>query len=503
MSWLTKEIKISYKNFLLLSLIFLSLPVMIFLGGMVKLYISIPLILAWMTFTFLAYREYSQDASFIKCKRFTPAFIFLVCLVAIVIFGVGEFMWSDDDHKVRYAILNDLINYRWPIIYDFNSQQNPAVKEFFGSGSAAFVYYYVFWMVPAVIGKLFGLMAARVALVIWSAIGLSLVFTGMGFISGKLQKRAFYLLIFFGGLDIVALMIKIQMGDPNALLELWNEPLIVHGNFAQLMNVFNQTIPCWLIGLFVFKNDFKKSLGFWGALMFCYSPWATIGLVPLALARLFCDEGLTKKFNIKNARYILSVNNILPEIIALIIMGSYYMASSGAMTEKEAMGNGDNSLAGIIISILLYIVVEFGVWMALLYKANKASIFYWVILLEMLVLPVVIPTRIYDFFWRGSLVPMWFIVLMLTKSISKLNLKKYRDLSRVSLLTILLIVVVSFGGWLQFLNITISTMSGTPDVSRSIVSFGNIVDENEAPLVRHNFYSDDYKDKFFFKYLAR
>lgn len=502
MKWLKEKISVSYKSFVIASVIFLSLPVIMFFLGMLKLYIGIPLALVWIWLSTLIIKDYGSNNLKFQCMRMTPALLFLLFIVIAILFGIGEFVWCDDDHKVRYAILNDLVNLKWPVAFDFDLQQNPLVKAEFGAGSAALVYYYVYWMVPALIGKLFGLMAARVTLVLWSAFGLFLVFMGMGFIIKRLQKRALYLLLFFGGLDILVLMVKTQMGDNEALLEMWNTPFVVHGNFAQLMNVFNQTIPCWLIAMFVYKNSNKKSIGFLGALMFFYSPWATIGFLPIALSRFFYDSQ-NRKWKFSEIKWIKSVNNILPEVIALIVMGSFYLSSSNGMSSNTYLWDGKMSIDVIVEHFLLYALVEFAVWAVLLFGRFKKNEFYWVMILEMVLLPLAIIPGLFDLHWRGSLVPMWFMTLMLMELISNINIKAYRSLDLKSLCTLMLIIVVSFGGLLQLMNIVISTATGVEDGSRRITSFSNIVDPDEAGITRHNYFAEEYQNTFFFKYLSK
>lgn len=502
MKWLTSKISVSYKSFVVASVIFLSLPIIIFFLGMLKLYIGIPLALVWICLSAFAIKDYGNNKLNFQCMRMTPVLLFLLFIALTIVVGIGEFVWCDDDHKVRYAVLNDLVNLKWPVAFDFELQQNPLVRQELGSGSAALVYYYAYWMVPAFIGKIFGLMAARITLVIWSALGLFLVFMGTGFITKKLQKRALYLLLFFGGLDILVIMVKTQMGDTEALLEMWNSPFVVHGNFAQLMNVFNQTIPCWLIGMFIYKNPNKKSIGFLGSLMFFYSPWATIGFLPLAVSRFLYDSE-SKKWKLSEFKYIKSLNNILPEIIALVVMGSFYMSSSNGMSSNNYLWNGKMTASSAASHFLLYVLVEFAVWVGILYGRFKKSEFYWIIIAELMLLPLAIIPGLFDLHWRGSLVPMWFVTIMLMEFISVVDIKAYRSLGLKYLCTLMLIVVVSFGGLLQLMNIAISTLGGVEDGSRRITSFSNIVDPNEAGITRHNYFAEDYENEFFFKYLAK
>ena len=97
----------------------------------------------------------------------------VVSLIAVFVSGVGEYIYSMPDHVFRRAIFNDLINYKWPVIYDYRTQFNPRAIAVLGKteGTTALVYYTAFWMPSALVGKLFGTAAGNVFLLIWTSLG--------------------------------------------------------------------------------------------------------------------------------------------------------------------------------------------------------------------------------------------------------------------------------------------------------------------------------------------
>ena len=195
-----KELKITISRFFLASLIYLTLPVVIFFIGYLKfgwavLFSSLTVFSAWWVWHDLSKKK-SGEIKDLNEKSVTikySYFLFLIPVVLLFLYlgGVSEFSWCVGDHRVRYAILYDLIEYKWPVIYDFSTQSNPVVAESLGSGKVAFAYYFVFWMIPALFGKVFGMMAARIVLMIWSAIGLSLVALGADLLYGKQSRFLF------------------------------------------------------------------------------------------------------------------------------------------------------------------------------------------------------------------------------------------------------------------------------------------------------------------------
>ncbi|MBR6254376.1 MAG: hypothetical protein IKR22_02970, partial [Clostridiales bacterium] len=236
------------------ALIYLTLPVIIFFFGYLKIWWAILFSLVLGGGAFLAMRDFGKKDGELpnlqeKTLELKPScIIFLLIVLPIILYwgGIGEFGCCSEDHRVRFAILNDLVEYKWPVVYDFSTQQNPAVAASLGSGTAAFAYYFVFWMIPALFGKIFGLLVARIVLVIWSGIGLVLVFFGASFLYKRFSRALFIFLILFAGFDVIPYVINRIIGVETTW-EGWNSHLFIHGNFFQIMNVFNQSIPGWLI----------------------------------------------------------------------------------------------------------------------------------------------------------------------------------------------------------------------------------------------------------------
>ena len=148
-----KSVTIPYKTFLALSLGFLVLPIIIFFTGYLRLYVGIPLGLLLITVYVLAVMDCVKDqeknpiSSVDTAIKIPVSYLIGFALTAIAVSfvsGVGEFIFTLNDHPYRRAIMNDLINYKWPVIYDYSTQTNPEVIKEIGrtSGSYAFMYYF-------------------------------------------------------------------------------------------------------------------------------------------------------------------------------------------------------------------------------------------------------------------------------------------------------------------------------------------------------------------------
>ena len=133
-------------------------------------------------------------------------------------------------------------------------------------------------MVPAIFGKLFGLLTARIVLLIWSAIGLILVTLGALILYGKQSRFLFIGIILFAGFDVFPYLFNEYVRGFGATWEDWTWHFRVVGNFYQIMNVFHQSIPGWLITILLLLCTNSKSIGLLGSLIFCYSPSSPVAL---------------------------------------------------------------------------------------------------------------------------------------------------------------------------------------------------------------------------------
>ena len=511
-----KEIKITFSNFFLAAMIYLVLPVIIFFIGYLKivwalLFSVITIGCVVLGFLDIAKKKPENALEERSVTLKTSYFIWLIpfALFFIYLSGVGEFSWCVGDHRVRYAILNDLINYKWPVIYDFSTQHNPVVAEALGEGKVAFAYYFIFWMVPAVFGKLFGLLTARIVLVIWSAIGLILLTIGALILYGKQSRFLFIGLMLFAGFDVFPYLYNEYIRGFGATWEDWTWHLRVVGNFYQLMNVFHQSIPGWLITVLLLLCTNSKSIGLLGSLMFCYSPWAAIGILPMCICKMvITNKGHKAKEVLKN---IFSVGNLIVPTVFFICFASFYTANSNSATEYGFIWTFYSSWKTLLIDYIAFVVFEFGIWVLLIHKKYKKDWMFYAAVATMVILPVYKMTPPNDLLMRGSMAPLFtialYVVMFVTDSFNEMMEKGNKKAKpRLIVLALLVAAYSSFNFMLTstlFTTMIYAKLEPETDIKTSIVSFGDIRDEEHIDMVQRQFYIYDYEDSFFFKYLAK
>jgi hypothetical protein len=159
-------IKFFQKNIITIALLFIILPVIIFLIGYIKWYIAV------FAICFIAYESYkiikNEKIDTVLKVNYKVIFVILLILCLWVFFsGIGGFSYQNADFEVRNAVFYDLIHQKWPIIGEINNN--------YVSGTVGFVYYFTYWLPAALIGKLFGDFAGNVALCLYSVISLCLI----------------------------------------------------------------------------------------------------------------------------------------------------------------------------------------------------------------------------------------------------------------------------------------------------------------------------------------
>ena len=524
---MNKNIRISYKSFFILAVTYLTLPVLIFFLGYLKIWLGIIFSAVLVFAIFLAVKDCMKgpDGNTLELKNdisFPLSFIIAAVIFAIFVTitnGVGEYTWGPFDHAYRRAIFNDLINYKWPIIYDPNTQTNPEVIEILKlNGNQGFVYYFTYWLPAAIVGKLFGFTVGNIALIIWNSLGIFITLIGMCKYVKKASYGTFFMYLCFSGLDVIPYYInQIHPYDGWAWLEGWVPFVSFISNFNNLENVYNQAIPCYLIVTLILLSKNNRHLGFTSSLMFAYSPWATIGILIPALARLLSGDlkSSDKKKNLKN---IFSINNLIVPVLMLFVFGAFYGAKSGALHMQGFLWEfyDGNILKFIIVYILLFII-EVLPSFAFVVKGHKKDPMLWSAIAVLLILPFYFMSEGNNLVMRGSMPALFILCVFMAQRIAefttedekirnsrtKVRLSKKATFERLAFS--LVIIGMTYVTYFMVTVIYPMTFLSDERYTDSIVSFGNIA-QNESDFViviQDQFLLESPEDTFFFKYLAK
>ena len=528
-----KEILVRRDIFFAVCAAYLTIPVIIFMLGHLKPLIGIPsalLMVGCCVFSCIDFckgpdnklKDRSSDFFGMKMPIKYLISLFIIAFITVLISGVGEYVYSMADHVFRRAIFNDLINYKWPVIYDYSTQYNPKVIAVLGKtqGNTALVYYMTFWMPSALVGKLFGIAAGNVFLLIWTTLGVWLTLVGMTMFIRRISWAIPIIFITFSGLDALPNIVhSLTQYEGYIAIDHWLPTFAYMSNFTQLSNVFNQCVPIWLITVMLMLSSNVRSTGFIGSLSFAYSPWAAIGMVPVAAALAF-RKVLQPAKRSKVILSILHPVGIVSCAVMLVIFGSYYMVSASSSAESGFSWKFCRNFGEFLLLWALLLIIEVVPFVIVLWKREKKEPLFIVSVISLALIPIYKISYFNDFSMRASLPALFVISVLFASYLAKMfaddkqRVRKAKRLTKKefvkSFFVLLLTVVCMFSCAVDLLLIIGSDLTGEEHFENDIGSLGSIAGEEKGPYYSTEAYTEgvmllwaeDFEDKFFYKYLA-
>ena len=497
-----KIVIIKYKYIDTLSLLFLEIPFFLFLYYWTNLYIGSIVGILIFILHFYQWKKASNESLQIKIS-----FIVLILSFSLIwVFwsGIGGYFFQSSDHGARNAIYYDLLNFKWPVIYENGRYLN---------------YYFGYWLVPAFITKvlkdLFLIdlwMLGEFILYIYTVIYIYIIILQVirrNIITKKNINIALICLIFFSGLDICGLLTKLILKGEfhfiNEIINWWNsnESIFNHiewwanhwqysSNTTQLFWVFNQALPAWLSTLVILNRDDLKQDLYIGVLTLFLAPFPACGLILISIGKILINKNNFKKQIIS----VISKENFI-SILLFIFISIFYLGNS-----RIEIGNQEKLFSIIkfynlelkdYILLFLHLLFEVILFFPII-KNSKYKIQGYVCLTYLLILPFINFRGSYDFQMRSSIPELFFIMLILIDQL--INFKKHSKETK-SLILIIIILgaitpLVEFTRGIKYAHLY--GKISNPDTS--IKSFYKIADKN---FVGKNFKNSEFYKYFYIK----
>ncbi len=323
------------------TLSYLALPVLIFCLGWLKLSWSIPLTLLLLGGLWLVLADFRREthmtqsltAWFSRVSRRAVVGTVAVCTFLVLISGVGGYGYQTGDWTKHEILLKDLVDYPWPVYYDYYGEP------------VGLVYYIAYYLPAALLGKVGGILLANQFLVVWTLIGLILAVCWFALLINRSLATGLTLFVFFSGVSSIGFLLRFAMpvailaGAPDLNTSVWEtHPALWAANWQYsphvrgLFWVPQHVLPGWLITGMVlftlFTTNTRRSLYLLWALSALWSPFITIGLAPLLLADLLPRA---------NSRFVERVRAYwsLPNAVGLVLfalMGIFYATKLTPLT---------------------------------------------------------------------------------------------------------------------------------------------------------------------------
>lgn len=360
------------------------------------------------------------------------AVILAICLGLILISGVGGYGYQTGDWAKHEILLKDLVDYSWPVFY-----------EYYGV-TIGLVYYVAYYLPPALVGKLGGILLANQALVVWTLAGLILSVFWFALLIKRSLVSGLGFFLLFSGLSSIGFLLRfyapvsILAGAPDLNTAPWQTHPALWAAVWQysphvrgLFWVPQHVLPGWLLTAMVLfmlaTTTTRRSLLFLWALSALWSPFVTIGLAPFFLADLLPRP----QSNLANRlRAYLSVANGCG--LALFgLMAAFYATKLTPIVPvlNQGMRIGlslaelapHDSWLRVIVSYVLFCLLEFGVYF-LLDRGRAVKGLptlrwsYWLVLLWLGGLPLLVLGQHNDLTMRASIPALFFVAVVVGRN---------------------------------------------------------------------------------------
>jgi hypothetical protein len=356
-----------------LAYLYLILPLFIFCFTWFTLLFKILLLLFLLISCYFIKIDSAKEDFYIPKKVCVLAF--LVASFWCFWSGIGGYVYQTGDFLARNAIYHDLIEQDYPVYYT--------------AGFRTLNYYFGFWLVPAMLTKIFAFIdnsemlftIGLNILLLHAVLGVFLFFCLLYELIKPQNRKAICLVllfpILFSGLDILPALINNTKLDH---IEVWNGigNIQYDSQTTQLFWVFNQAIPAWIATMLFLTAQTPKNYGIlFSATMFqAFLPTVGLGIF------MFCTVikyWYTSPYNAKTYRHIFSYSN-LASIPIFLVLTIFFTCNTIALREHFHL----NQLG--LIQYFTFCFIEFGCYVLPIYLTYKHETNFKIMLFSLMTL---------------------------------------------------------------------------------------------------------------------
>lgn len=473
--------------------IWIFAAIVIFAVGFLKPYLAIIASIAIGAALYKVFTIPNDTEFFVGKKMFVSAGIIII--LWMILCGQEGIVFQPADWNGRNAQLEDLVAYTWPVYY---------------SDGSAFTYYIGHFLVPALIGKMFGLGAARVALMIYTTIGVYIIWLYIVKITNAnnaiKQTIVLLLLIFFSQADNLH---NIVSNFFNSVFSM-NAQKINFGftnNSSSFACVFNQ-ITCAFLVLCIFFDDDTKVENFivLGVPMLLFSPFMLCGVFVLVAAATVKQIIHYRKNILIFAKKLFSVQNLCIAIVIFPIL-LLYLSGNIFSPKPDSLKFSFVSYSGRISVYILFVLFEFLIYSILLYPSNKKNVYFYVANAILLILPFCKMGVYNDFVTRISSIGLFVIMIMSAEMFfEKSNLKSFKVRQVILCLLIITAAIPKMNEYISYTSDFASSIASGNFKSTwrdDFKTYEGLSERFDGDDLKYGYYTFDAKEHFFFKYMAR
>jgi len=420
-----------------LAVIYLVLPLPIFLFGWIEIWAAIPLALC------VAYSLKFMAAS-LPAERWPVSGPQLAVAAAVgcawaACGGTGHLVFANADWHLRDAVLHDLVTGRWPVGYGVLEGRDSLLRAPIG-----------YYLPAALIGKWAGLLAAHAALAGWTAAG-AVIFL-MQVLSRQPPRLAGALgavavIVLFSGLDVVGTLLRLPDSlshwDVTRHLEWWAESYQYSSMTTQLFWVPNHALGGWVAtGLLMREprqGSLEPELPLLVVALALWSPLTALGAVPFVLCRMWdaARRGSSRK--------LADPRIWAPAFAVGVVVAGYLTLDAGRIPKGWTIGRNGFGAAAVALDLLRHVeffALEAGLIGAAI-LAIRASSQVMLALAILVLLPLVSFGAANDFVMRVSIPSLAVLAIAACRALTEAAPNRSARLKRGALAGLLAVGAVT------------------------------------------------------------
>lgn len=499
------KLKVSGKWLNIITIIYLYLPVFLFVFTWVKWYVAAAVTALLLPAVIRMVRDYVKDSrQELRISTGTCCAVVILILVFSYYMGYTGGAPQNADWNKHNAILHDLTTRKWPVYYE--TRENSMLT-----------YYIAQYLVPSLFGKLCGSFSVtQWTLYLWNAIGLLLVvlhlFRAVRAQDWKKQLGTLAVFFFFGGMlpiaqQILSVLFRISIGaqyDYFHFLNVNGYFLQYRSNLVSMRWVFPQCIVPWLVMLMLAEH--RQKIEHYAALII---PVMLFGILPLIGLFVFaavyaCSLLISTKGNSKVWKRLFSPWNIMTLCSLGMVLLLYFGGNIFSDKPKE-IGLQLVRYAGKNIWIyLVFCLFMYGIYALCIYRRNLHDVMFWTAVVSLTVIPLFHMGSWNDFCMGVSIPAMFFLMTALLRFLWERAEDVRTGMVKGALIVCLFIgAIYPLGELYQIIADDRIRERQAMDMDFSMQPYADRFRNDIGYDMQYNYYTYDIEDDIFVQYLAR
>ena len=487
------------------ALVYIYIPVLLFLWGFTKWYIAFisSVAVIWGVYLLLSdiIKNHTTGEKDEPIYLSLPMFVLAAVVITglCMVLGVGGFFPQAGDWYKHNAVLSDLINFSWPVYYD----------DF---GRCMLTYYLGQYLIPAVIGKLFGgFSTGSIAMFVTSVLGLWLIYIMLVKITRadnviKQVALLLIMLLFCGPLNLTQSVLTQVCGDKFYSMGSYHWVLMdnillqYRSNTIMIRWILPQIVVPWLTVIMLL--EYRKKVNFYVILLlptllfgsFSFAALAVLGIMEAIYLLIGREAKITDVFSLTNILPALSFGSVL----FMYFLGNMQVDKPVSSSFRFQIYGPDELPLYIVFCLLM-----FGVYFACCYSVNKSDEQWYFNLLILLLLPWTKMGLCNDVVMSGSIPSLFILMIMICRT-----LFTQKESTALGIAKGIMIVFLLIGCIYPVKEIGDNIRDNRPgmetaDYYATMRWFTDRSDTNISEDLVYNYYTYDPEGKIFYEYIAR